>query len=90
MAKKLRMQTLRKYLDGKPKAAFAVKVGIAPAYLSQIMSGHRTPSLDVMLRIQSASGGEVDLNSWSPENSKAADAHGAATSQGGLKSRAAS
>lgn len=59
------MQKLHEYLDGRRKSDFAAAVAIAPAYLSQILSGHRTPSLALMKRIEAASGGFVDLNSWS-------------------------
>lgn len=58
------MVTLRTYLEGRPKAEFAAKVDIRPPYLSQLLSGQRKPSLALMLRIQEASEGEVDLNSW--------------------------
>lgn len=64
MAKLAGMATLRTYLDGRPKAEFAGKVNINPAYLSQLLSGDRKPSLALMLRIQEATEGEVDLNSW--------------------------
>ncbi len=62
------MHTLRQYLEGRSKADFARTVGIVPVYLSQILSGHRTPSLRLMLRIQEATEGAVDLNSWAPRN----------------------
>lgn len=58
------MHKLKTYLADKPKAKFAVKVGIRPAYLSQIMSGFRSPSFDLMQRIEKETNGEVDLNSW--------------------------
>ncbi len=58
------MATLRSYLQDRPKADFASKIGVAPSYLSQLLSGRRRPRLDLMLRIQEASDGEVDLNSW--------------------------
>jgi transcriptional regulator with XRE-family HTH domain len=62
------MHKLHSYLTGRRKSAFAATVGISPAYLSQILSGHRRPSLSLMERIEAASDGLVDLNSWSSFN----------------------
>lgn len=64
MAKCIGMAHLRTYLDGRSKRDFAAQVGIAPVYLSHILSGHRIPSPALMLRIMEATGGEVDFNSW--------------------------
>lgn len=58
------MEELSAYLEGQRKGEFARKVGIAPAYLSQIMSGHRRPSFDLMLKIKAASDGAVSLEAW--------------------------
>ena len=58
------MEKLRTYLIGRRKGDFATALGISPAYLSQILSGHRNPSLDMMRRIEAATDGLVDLNAW--------------------------
>ena len=63
------MNKLRAYLDGRPKGEFARKVGIVPAYLSQILMGVKRPSFDLMLRIEAETGGLVDLQSWAPTGS---------------------
>ena len=59
------MEQLKTYLSGRKKAEFAESIGTSPAYLSQLLSGHRSPSLALMRAIERASGGAVDLNSWS-------------------------
>lgn len=69
------MATLRSYLEARPKAKFAASVGITPPYLSQLLSGKRLPSRDLMVRIQEVTGGEVDLNSWTFMQASAS-AHG--------------
>lgn len=69
------MQTLRSYLEGRPKAKFAEQVGISPVYLSQLLSRHRRPSLALMQRIQEATEGQVDLNSWSLSEDHSSDGH---------------
>lgn len=60
------MKKLRTYLADKNKGDFARKVDIAPAYLSQLLSpkGNRRPSFDLMVRIEKATDGFVDLKSW--------------------------
>ena len=58
------METLAKYLKGKRKQDFANEIGIVPAYLSQILSGIKRPSFDLMVRIDAASDGQVPLASW--------------------------
>lgn len=61
------MQKLTKYLEGRRKGEFARAVGIAPAYLSQILSGKKRPSFDLMCRIEGESGGLVPVESWKRE-----------------------
>lgn len=58
------MEKLRAYLAGRKKGDFARQVGIRPVYLSQILSGYRTPSFKLMVRISQATSGAVDLESW--------------------------
>lgn len=73
------MENLKAYLTGRNKGDFARAIGTSPSYLSQILSEHRKPSLAMMLRIQAASDGVVDLNSWSPKS----DAPSSAAAQPG-------
>jgi len=68
------MANLRSYLADRPKGEFARSVGISAAYLSQILSGTRQPSLSLMVRVHEASGGEVDLNSWYPSSRPSTEA----------------
>jgi len=65
------MEKLREYLADRHKADFAKAIGTKPAYLSQLLSGHRRPSYDLMVKIEGATNGEVDLHSWSIPSSDA-------------------
>lgn len=58
------MDSLKEFLADTRHRDFAEKVGISPAYLSQILSGARTPSLDVACLIEDATGGVVPVRSW--------------------------
>lgn len=62
------MEKLSAYLKDKPKGDFAKALGTSPSYLSQLMSGYRRPSFQMMLKIERLSEGEVDLHSWSPSD----------------------
>jgi DNA-binding transcriptional regulator YdaS (Cro superfamily) len=66
------MEQLRAYLSGRRKAEFARQVGIVPPYLSQILSGGRRPSLDLMARIDRATSGAVPLSAWLKDETEAA------------------
>lgn len=61
------MQVLHKYLKGQSKSAFAKRVGIVPAYLSQILSGGRTPSFSLMVRIERETKGAVPVSAWADD-----------------------
>jgi len=67
------MQALRTYLDGRSKAEFAEAIGTSPSYLSQILSGHRRPGFDLIVRIDQASGGAVPPESWFAQKPHAPD-----------------
>jgi transcriptional regulator with XRE-family HTH domain len=43
---------------------FASELGLSPSYLSQLLSGHRSPRNDLMRRIHAATGGAVTPNDW--------------------------
>ena len=62
------MEKLAEYLSDKSKTEFASEINTSPSYLSQILSGHRNPSLRMMRRIENASGGVVGLAAWSTSN----------------------
>jgi transcriptional regulator with XRE-family HTH domain len=59
------MATLSEYLStvGITQSAFAARLGVSRSYMSEIVSGARTPRLELALQIQAASGGAVDLPS---------------------------
>lgn len=46
------------------QSVIAVKVGVSPSYISDLLSGRRVPSLDVAMRISAATNGAVPLRSW--------------------------
>lgn len=59
------MATLSEYLKENDitQSAFAQRVGVSRSYMSEIVSGIRTPRLQLALQIQTASGGQVDIAS---------------------------
>lgn len=60
------MANLRSHLDGtgEKQGDFAKCIGISPAYLSQILAGSRTPSLEIAIAIEDATRGAVPARSW--------------------------
>jgi transcriptional regulator with XRE-family HTH domain len=58
------MGKLARYLKDRKQRDFAEAVGISSAFLSQILKGDRRPGYETMLRIEEATGGEVDIHSW--------------------------
>ena len=54
----------REYLDGKIKLEFAERIGVSPAYLSQMLWWWRRPSLELAVRIERATNGEVPCSAW--------------------------
>lgn len=63
------MAKLREHLKEKriTQRAFADRVGVSKAYMSEIASGLKVPSLEVAVRIQRATDGDVAVESWIPE-----------------------
>lgn len=55
------MKTLHQYLvdEGTTQRKFAALVNVSPSHLSEILSGAKTPSLKVAVRIAEATGGAV-------------------------------
>lgn len=60
------MQKLVDHIDGlgMTRAAFASKLGISEAYLSQILNGLRKPSLKLATLVEVETKGEVAAVSW--------------------------
>jgi DNA-binding transcriptional regulator YdaS (Cro superfamily) len=50
--------------SGKSAAHWAGVFGVSPSYLSNLISGKKTPSLEVAARIERATGGAVSCASW--------------------------
>lgn len=61
------MKKLREYLDGRRKGDFAASIGTSASYLSQLLSEHRQPSLEMMRRIERATGGKVTRYDMRPD-----------------------
>lgn len=57
---------LREYMarEGITSRAVAERIGVVPVYLSQILGGHRRPSLDLAIRIEGETSGAVPCRSW--------------------------
>ncbi|TMV86255.1 helix-turn-helix transcriptional regulator [Thioclava sp. BHET1] len=60
------METLKTYLKDKKvkQSRLAAEVGISCAYMSQLVSGQRLPSIQVAAKISAATGGSVTISSW--------------------------
>lgn len=72
------MHTLKAYLCGRKKAEFADQIGTSPSYLSQILSGHRRPGFDLMVRIERHTDGAVPVSSWAAPSETDPNSQGAA------------
>ncbi len=60
-------ERLAKYLEqhnGKRRVQIAAELGISEAYLSQLASGVRRPSLTMAFKIEEKTGGAVPARSW--------------------------
>lgn len=60
------MQNLREHIDslGISQNAFADRIGVSKGYLSQILSGKREPSRDLIQKINAATDGAVPPSIW--------------------------
>ena len=60
------MQKLRHHIDrlGISQTAFAERLGVSKGYLSQILSGKREPSRELIQRIDQATEGHVPPAVW--------------------------
>lgn len=54
----------REYLDGKIKLEFAERIGVSPAYLSQMLGWWSRPSLELAVRIERATNGAAPCSAW--------------------------
>ncbi|MEO8530854.1 MAG: helix-turn-helix transcriptional regulator [Deltaproteobacteria bacterium] len=52
--------------SGKNRTEWAATLGISKSHLSDLLSGHRKPSLDLAARIERETGGRVLAVSWVP------------------------
>lgn len=62
-------QLLREYMarEGITSRSVAERIGVVPVYLSQILGGHRRPSLDLAIRIERETGSAVPCRAWRRE-----------------------
>ena len=62
------MRKLREFLVTLPpphtQASWAERLGISQCYLSQILNGQRSPSAQMMRKIELSTGGAVPASSW--------------------------
>jgi len=67
------MKQLAEYLNARKaarietKKAFAARLGVNEKYLSQLLSGFRSPSLPLAFKIERATDGAVPVSAWAPE-----------------------
>lgn len=50
--------------SGRSQAHWAHQFGVSPPFLSEILNGKKRPGLDVAVRIERATGGQVPAASW--------------------------
>lgn len=50
--------------SGLSQSEWAKRLGISRSYLSDILSGNKTPSLALAVKIQAETAGEVSCESW--------------------------
>jgi len=60
------MKRLQKHIDeiAVCKSVFARQIGISPSYLSDLLSGRRTPALELAFHIECKTNGRVPAFSW--------------------------
>lgn len=52
--------------SGKTRASWATRIGVTASYLSDLLNGKKTPSLEVAVRIERETDGAVPAASWIP------------------------
>lgn len=50
--------------SGLNRAAWADRLGISRPYLSDLLNGNKTPSLQLAFKIEQATGGKVPASAW--------------------------
>lgn len=60
------MENLREHIArlGVSQSTFADRIGVSRGYLSQILSGARSPSREMIQKIDQATGGSVPPGVW--------------------------
>lgn len=63
------MSKLRTYLasTNTRQKDLARSLGVSVGYMSELVNGDKTPGLDLAVRIEDATGGQVPARSWVPE-----------------------
>lgn len=70
MAKTLLRRRVDRALDGRSHASLAKQAGISKAFLSQILSGRRTPSIEIAVALAKHTG--LSASDFLPALSKVA------------------
>lgn len=50
--------------SGDTRSAWAKRLGVSKSYLSDILNGHKRPSLDLAILIERETCGDVPASSW--------------------------
>lgn len=60
------MRKFRAYIDASadPQRTIAGRLGISSGHLGDLLSGRRTPGLELAVRIEAATDGAVPVSSW--------------------------
>lgn len=53
--------------SGETRSAWADRLGISKSFLSELLNGNRTPSLDLAVRIERMTDGAIPASCWIPE-----------------------
>lgn len=63
------MTSLRVHLEQSrtPQSQLAAALGISRGYMSELVGGTKTPSLELAFAIEEATGGAVPARSWLPD-----------------------
>lgn len=57
--------------SGQNRSAWADRLEVSRSYLSDLLNGHKTPSLELAARIERTTGGAVPASSWIPDPAEA-------------------
>lgn len=57
--------------SGQNRATWADRLGVSRSYLSDLLNGNKTPSLELATKIERATGGVVPASSWIPDPAEA-------------------